>query len=969
MYKSPTICTQSFLKIFLLMMRRTFTIAVLTLFVLVLPAQSQDKRPLQHEDVNEWIRIGSTRLSEDGKWVAWVEAPDEGDGVLHVSSADGKTSYSIPRGSSPTISYESRYVFFSIVPQADSVRQKKIDKVKSKDMPSDTLGILSLSTGAIEKIPNVDSFKAPSEGDGWMAYLLNEEASKPKEEPKDSTAVEKEEEKTSEEKSSEETPDSEKKKDKKEGKTLVVKYLNSGMGHEFRDVTSYEFAKNGSVLGFLKEDKKGISDGAFMVLNGKSDEVSLLQGEGNYVGLALSDDGKRISFLTNRDDFSSDQPTFSLFLGTTSQDVAAVVAKEGTDGIPSGWWVSEHQTPSFSDSGSRLFFGTAPRPAPEKKDDDVLDSEKVKVDIWNWKDPLLQPMQLLQASREKNRAYDAVLHIESGKLVQLATEEIPSVTVSQKRDGKMALGTSNMAYQQEISWESPGFQDAWIVDAETGERSQILTAVQDSPRLSPEGNYITYWDRDNREWIAIHTKTKHVSSLSDNAAYPVYDEIHDWPFEPDDYGSAGWIEGDSEFVFYDGFDVLAAKPTGELRDVTKGYGRKNGIRLRVQNLDFQEPSISSKEPWMLSGQNLDTMDAGYFSVNPRSGAVKSLIFGPKDYRIYTKAKHADVVLFTQSDFREFPDLRTSDLTLSKSVRLSDANPQQDQFTWGSSELVEWTSIDGELLKGILYKPDGFDATQKYPMMVYFYEKNSTGLNRYIAPGPSSSSINYAFYVSRGYLLFVPDIPYKIGYPGESAMNAVMPGITSLIDKGFVDRDRVGVQGHSWGGYQIAYMVTQTNLFAAAEAGAPVVNMTSAYGGIRWASGMSRAFQYERTQSRIGGTLWNAQQRYIHNSPLFQADKVQTPLLMMHNDDDGAVPWYQGIEYFSALRRLQKPTWMFNYNGAGHGLSDLVDRRDWAIRLQQFFDHYLMDAPAPVWLEQGVPAVQKGQTLGLELLDN
>ncbi len=201
------------------------------------------------------------------------------------------------------------------------------------------------------------------------------------------------------------------------------------------------------------------------------------------------------------------------------------------------------------------------------------------------------------------------------------------------------------------------------------------------------------------------------------------------------------------------------------------------------------------------------------------------------------------------------------------------------------------------------------------------------------------------------------------------MNAVMPGITNLIDAGFVDRDKVGVQGHSWGGYQIAYMVTQTNLFAAAEAGAPVVNMTSAYGGIRWASGMSRAFQYERTQSRIGGTLWNAQQRYIHNSPLFQADKVQTPLLMMHNDDDGAVPWYQGIEYFSALRRLQKPVWMFNYNGAGHGLSDLVDRRDWTIRMQQFFDHYLKDAPQPVWLKSGVPAVKKGQTLGLELVDN
>ena len=251
------------------------------------------------------------------------------------------------------------------------------------------------------------------------------------------------------------------------------------------------------------------------------------------------------------------------------------------------------------------------------------------------------------------------------------------------------------------------------------------------------------------------------------------------------------------------------------------------------------------------------------------------------------------------------------------------------------------------------------------MMVYFYERSSDGLHQHFSPGPSRSSINRALYVSRGYLLFVPDIPYKIGWPGESAMNAVMPGVLSLVDEGFVDRGRIGVQGHSWGGYQISYMITRTNLFAAAEAGAPVSNMTSAYGGIRWASGMSRMFQYERTQSRIGGTLWDAQHRYIENSPLFQADKVETPLLMMHNDEDGAVPWYQGIEYFVALRRLQKPVWMLNYNGEGHGLGQRQNQKDWAVRMQQFFDHYLMDAPAPVWMEEGVPATMKGRTLGLE----
>jgi dipeptidyl aminopeptidase/acylaminoacyl peptidase len=217
------------------------------------------------------------------------------------------------------------------------------------------------------------------------------------------------------------------------------------------------------------------------------------------------------------------------------------------------------------------------------------------------------------------------------------------------------------------------------------------------------------------------------------------------------------------------------------------------------------------------------------------------------------------------------------------------------------------------------------------------------------------------------VVFVPDVVYRIGYPGQSALDCVVPGVLELIRRGFVDPERVGVQGHSWGGYQIAYMVTRTNVFHAAAAGALVANMTSAYGGIRWESGMSRMFQYERTQSRIGQTLWEAPMRYLENSPLFWADRIETPMLMMANDNDGAVPWYQGIEMFTALRRLGKPAWLVNYNGEPHWPLPYPKRRDWNIRMQQFFDHYLMGAPAPEWLAKGVPATAKGRTLGLELV--
>jgi dipeptidyl aminopeptidase/acylaminoacyl peptidase len=243
------------------------------------------------------------------------------------------------------------------------------------------------------------------------------------------------------------------------------------------------------------------------------------------------------------------------------------------------------------------------------------------------------------------------------------------------------------------------------------------------------------------------------------------------------------------------------------------------------------------------------------------------------------------------------------------------------------------------------------------MIVYIYERLSQNLHRFVPPAPGTS-INPSYYASNGYVVFVPDIVYKVGTPGQSALKCVLPGIQAVVEKGFVDEKAIGIQGHSWGGYQIAYMITQTGRFKAAAAGAPVSNMVSAYGGVRWGSGMPRQFQYERTQSRIGATLWQKPHLFIENSPIFMADRVQTPLLMLHNDQDDAVPWYQGIEYFLALRRLGKECYLFNYNGELHGLRRRANQRDYTMRMQQFFDHHLKGAAKPAWMEKGIPYLER-----------
>jgi dipeptidyl aminopeptidase/acylaminoacyl peptidase len=295
------------------------------------------------------------------------------------------------------------------------------------------------------------------------------------------------------------------------------------------------------------------------------------------------------------------------------------------------------------------------------------------------------------------------------------------------------------------------------------------------------------------------------------------------------------------------------------------------------------------------------------------------------------------------------------------------NPQQDQYIWYTTELERWKMLDGKMSEGILYKPENFDPKKKYPIIFYFYERDADDLYNYRNPAPSASTINIPYFVSNGYLVFDPNIYYKNGEPGQSAYNSIVSAARYLTKKyKYIDSTKMAIQGQSWGGYQVAYLITRTNLFAAAGAGAPVVNMTSAYGGIRWGSGMNRQFQYERSQSRLGTTLWKNRELYLKNSPLFYLDKVTTPTLIMHNDKDGAVPWYQGIEMFTAMKRLHKKAWLLQYNDEDHNLVERRNRKDLSVRLGQFFDHYLKGKPMPVWMSKGVPATDKGIDWGLEL---
>ena len=921
------------------------------------------KRPLDHDVYDSWKSIVDRRLSDDGGWMLYALEPQDGDAELFVHALAGAARYQVPRGRGARFSDDYAWVVFLIKPELAKTREAKLDDKKPDQQPKDSLGILNLSTGEITRIERVKSFELPEDSGGWVAYLLAKELK-----ADTATAEAKEEKKEEQEETPEEAEDEKEKKDKKDGTTLVLRNLATGEERRFEKVVEYAFSEDGARLAYVVSSEDGEGDGVYVVNTSDGVSAAALAGKGNYKTVTFSEAGLPLAFLSNRDDYEADQPAFSVYLWSGSGEATSVAA-QGATGVPDGWWVSEHGDLEFSENGRRLFFGTAPRPEPEPEEK-TPEWEEVKVDIWNWRDPLLQPMQLVNRDRELKRTYQAVVHLRGGRIVQLADQEMPNVDLLEGGDGDVALGASNMPYRQRLSWDWPRYNDYYVVDVETGARRKLLEGLQGSAELSPEGKYLTWWDGGELAWFAMPADSGEPVNL--NAAIPhrVDNELHDWPMLPSSYGDAGWTEGDRSFLIYDRHDIWATDPTGRRapRNLTDGVGRERNLQFRYLRLDPEEEAIGTDAPMLLRVFDRNSKASGYARDRvDGDGPPEFLVMGDHSYSTPRKAEDADVVMFTRSRFDEYPDLWTSDLSFDDMRKISNAGAQMEGYAWGTAELVHWRSVDGIPLDGVLYKPDDFDPSKKYPMMVYFYEKMSDRLHSFRSPGPGSSSISVAFYVSRGYVVFIPDIHYQVGYPGEIALDCVVPGVLHVLEQGFIDPQRVGVQGHSWGGYQIAYMITQTDIFAAAEAGAPVSNMTSAYGGIRWGSGMSRMFQYEKSQSRIGGTLWEARPRYITNSPLFWADKVNTPVLMLHNDDDGAVPWYQGIEFFVALRRLGKPTWLLNYNGEPHGLRKHQNRKDWQVRLQQFFDYYLLDAPAPVWLVEGVPAVMKGKTLGLELV--
>ena len=878
------------------------------------------QKAMNPQDLEAWKRITTRSISNDGQWAAAMFSPWKGDSEVQLLSVDGKAVYSYSPASEVKFSSSAAYALVKKVPADALMDELKLKKTKKDKMPMDELIIRHLKNGTEWSIDSLKGYKLAEEGE-WLAYQRTR---------KDSS--------------------------------LVVVSLDGTQKYVLPSASAYGFAEEKAALYFVtKEDKDGQKPGMYVWTPETPQPVLVKEGKGVFVQPVFDKAGSKLAFLYTDDKKEKDY-TMALWVSENAGEAREVVTR-ATAGLPEGWVVSPNQRLSFSDDASRLFLGTAP--APLRKDSTVLEANRPNVQVWNWDEPVQYTVQHYNVKRDLKKSYAAVYQLNDNKLVQIADVELPDAQLPVKGMGDWALVSTSKPYSLSSMWEGRTRSDYYKVSLATGERTLISEADYAGYRLSPAGKYVGTYNATDSCWYTINLADNRKIQLTTPQTFPAWDEDNDVPNYPSPHGMAGWTKDDAALLIYDRYDIWSFDPEGKKAPVklTKD-GREKQVTYRRIVLDREQMDIDLKQPMLLTGFNEVDKSTAIYRARLSSPAAPALLAGGAfNYDNVMKAKNADKYIYSRENFEVFPDVWATDANFKKGIQLTQGIRQQESYIWGTAELISWISLDGKKIEGVIYKPANFDPNKKYPMIVNFYERNAETLHKYRMPEPHRSTIDYRMYLSNGYIVFNPDNRYRDGYPGESCYNCVMPGIQEVLSRGYVDEKRIGAQGHSWGGYQVAYLATRTRLFAAIESGAPVVNMFSAYGGIRWGSGLARSFQYEHTQSRLGATPWSDPRRYFENSPLFLMDKVETPILIMHNDQDGHVPWYQGIEYFVALKRLGKPAWMLNYTGEPHWPTKNPNKLDFQIRMKQFFDHFLKGEPMPKWMKEGVPAVKQPYELG------
>jgi acetyl esterase/lipase len=919
---------------------------------------AQALKVLNLPDYGRWNRITSTGLSPDGKWMSYAYQPNEGDATLFVKQLDGDKLFTIPIGAAPAaggggggfgggggtqFSDDSRWIGYYVnPPEQPGGRGGRGGgggggRGGAPARATRRFEALDLTTGEKFAVPNGASFKF-AKGSAWLAVRVNKA-------PGDTSF---------------------------KGGDLVLRDLRSAATHNVGNVNLYDFDDSGRLLAYTVDAEGHLGNGIYLTTLASGETRELNSAPLEYDQLVWSEEGSNLAVLRGEKprEMKQRENTLLAWSDAGSASAKALTLDPSKDAsFPKGMVVSEYTAPRWSKDGSRIFIGIKQQEAEVPP----ADSIKANVDVWHWKDPEPQSVQIVRLQQERRATLPAAWLVGTQQFVRIGDDDMRAATPT--ANGKWAIGRNDAAYRGEVEWGASR-ADFYRVNTSTGERTLIEKTLSRTMGTSPDSKWFLYLK--DKHLRAFDLETAKVVEL-DSPGKSFLNEDDDHPYERPLWGVGGWSKDGNSVLVYDKFDVWQLSLTGAKPvNLTAGLGKAQQIQFRVVRLTGgrggragggggggrggaggDEEALDLSKPVLLSAYGDRTKKSGYWQVMAGQ-EPKQLIWADKEIGAAQKAENADRVMFTQQTFREFPDYWVTDASFASPRKITDANPFITEYAWGSKVLIDFTNSKGQKLQGTLTLPAGYQPGKKYPMLVYFYEIMSNTHHTFSMP-TFDDRPQMSTYASNGYLVFQPDVVYEIGKPGTSAVDCVTSGVKKVIELGYADPKHIGLQGHSWGGYQSSYIVTQTDMFAAVVTGAPPTDLISFYDELYKQTGTVQQGIMELGQVRMGAnvTPWTQKDLYEQQSPIFNVTKIKTPFMILQGTADGAVDWDQGLEFFNAARRNGKEVIFLSYPNEPHHLAIKENQKDFQIRMKQFFDHYLMGAPAPKWMTDGVPQTSKG----------
>ncbi len=942
-------------------LKKNLSIILLFLFLSCITwLKAEEKRPFTIEDYGNWRSIVSTAISPDGKWVTFAYRKTKADDEFYVKSLDSDKEYKIMGASDPEFSDDSLWIAYTLnlpYKEAEKLRKEK------KQVPRKS-ELLNLSTGKKITIENIASFTFP-EGSGFLAFKKSK--ADPKAEHK--------------------------------GADLILYNLKTGAYQNLGNVTEFEFNKPGSHLAYIVDAADKAGNGINLIDLASGILAVLDSGEAQYSQLSWSEEGAALAVLKGKKQKELKEVDNILLafrgIGTGNQTVH-IYDPQTDSTFPKDMVISERTPPRsrfrrssspergnlfWSQDETQVFCGIKEQeklPEKPKKGEETSEGEKPQeqdkkpkveeekpkekekepeeeeeppadVDVWHWKDENIQSVQKIQVERDRNFTYRSVYNLESKRFIRLCDERVRTAVITQ--DGRWAIGRDEKDY---ISDWKEDQADYYLLDTRSGKRTLLFKGQKQTLGLSPDSKHFLYW-KDGHVWDYEIT-TGNSLNLTAKAPVSFVDEEYDHPGTKPPYGVTGWTKDKTSVILSHKYDLYLQTLDGRMAlNLTEGLGDNEEIRFRYIQTDPEEKFIDLDRPILLSAFGQWTKEAGFYSFH--KGEMEPLVYEKKNFGNPAKAKNADRYFFTIETYKDFPNYYVADRSFKNPRRITDANPHQKEFKWGYNILFEYANKDGKRLQGVLMIPDDYKEGDKYPMLVDFYEKNSHNLYRFSRLVYRDTPMFYK-YVSNGYLVLLPDVHFNTRTTHSDMLDCVEAAVKRVIELGYADPARIGLHGHSFSGQGGAYIATKSKVFAAIVVGAAATDLISDFNQL-WKSSGTNQHRYDYYgQGRFGTDPFKERDLYIEESALFNAETMNTPLLLLHGTEDGSVEWLQAIEFYNALRFLGKNVILLSYPGQDHHLDKLENQIDFQHRMEEFYDHYLKGKPASEWMTEGVPYLKK-----------